>query len=448
MTSSFVPQPWVDGPGGGTPITAERLNRIEAGIAAASVSDEFVIQDLLNSWWALPCAVYDQIRDVVHVTGVTRGSTVKIGTFDLGLKRVRETNLGSVPFAADDHYTPALLVEPQAIENRFPIVAWSSHDQDAKVRTRKGVSWDLPSLAAEVQTTPTNATPSAATAVSYAQLLSRVGTPNTVAFLARMMVAATPGHYLMRSTDRGATWPATLYRLHGKDYSTWKLSSDGGTAFFAVTQHPISSTTPDPQIFVFKVNLTSGVISKVTAATTIANFWTDTPSGTTAMVSSASMDSVVSSDATWSHRLLDVSNDGLAVLTAKFARADLTNGTFVVYRWNGAAWVAETIGATGAPFGYTASFYIGGGVFDGDANTLWLVQEAAGVYSLAKWTASAGVWTKGAVIRTAPGGSKIGRPRVPVGAEGVGIVTWGEYVRYSSANFNDYYGHQRLVDLR
>lgn len=30
----FVPKTWADGPAGGTPITAEELNRIEAGIDA------------------------------------------------------------------------------------------------------------------------------------------------------------------------------------------------------------------------------------------------------------------------------------------------------------------------------------------------------------------------------------------------------------------------------
>jgi hypothetical protein len=36
MTAPYVPQTWVNGPGGGTPISAGRLNHMEAGIAAAS----------------------------------------------------------------------------------------------------------------------------------------------------------------------------------------------------------------------------------------------------------------------------------------------------------------------------------------------------------------------------------------------------------------------------
>lgn len=404
------------------------------------------ISDMLNSWWAVPAAVYDATRNTVYVTGVTRGSTLKIGVFDLGLKRTREVTLGSVPFPPDDHYTPALMIEPvDGIESKTPLAAWSTHDLDALFHLRKGISWDVGSLsaAAAVETT---FTPTSATTVAYSSILKRPSS-DTLVLLGRMTVSGVTGTYFTRSTDRGATWTGP-YRLHGKDYSTYKLSADGLTAYFGVTQHPISSTNPDPQIYVFKVNLSTGVISKATTATTIGNIWTDTPAGTTAIVAAASMDLVVSSDATNSHRLLDVAPDGTAILTAKFARATLTNGTLTAYRWNGSSWATESIGNTGLPFGYQPSFYIGGGVFDNDASTAYLVQESGGIYSLDKWTASGGTWTKGANIRTAPSGSKIGRPRVPMTAEGLGIITWGEYTRYATSDYRDFYGSQRLVDLR
>jgi hypothetical protein len=443
---TYTAKSWNDGPSGGTPITAAELARIEAGIVDVSDRSEMIIVDMLNSWWAVPCAVYDAIRNIVYVTGVTRGSSVKVGTFDLGLKRVRENVLGSLPFAPDDHYTPALMIEPvNGVESKTPLAAWSTHDQDNKFHIRKGISWDVPSLTAAA-TSETTFVPTNATTVSYSSIL-RKPTTDTLVLMGRMTVSGVAGTYFMRSVDRGANWTGP-YRLHGKDYSTYKLSADGLTAYFGVTGHPISSVNPEPIQYVFKVNLSTGVISKITSATTIGNLWTDTPAGTTAIIAAASMDLVVNSDATYTHRLLDVAPDGTAILTAKFARADLTNGVLTVYRWNGSSWVAETIGNTGAPFGYTASFYIGGGVFDNDASTAYLVQESSGIFKLDKWTASAGVWTKGANIRTAPAGSKIGRPRVPMGAEGLGIITWGEYVRYAAGTFSDYYGHQRIVDLR
>src|ERR1019366_2135157 len=36
--ANYTPQTWVDGPGGGTPISAARLNTLEAGAAAALAS--------------------------------------------------------------------------------------------------------------------------------------------------------------------------------------------------------------------------------------------------------------------------------------------------------------------------------------------------------------------------------------------------------------------------
>lgn len=405
--------------------------------------DDLIIYDLVNSWWALPCAVFDPIRNLVHVTGVTRGSTLKVGTFDLSLMRTRETILGSLTRPPDDHYTPALLIEPvDGVEAHPPLAVWSAHDLENKFRVRKGGSYDLPSLAAEVQLTPTNAT-----TVSYATILRKPGT-DTIVLTGRMTVSGVLGCYFMRSTDRGTTWTGP-YRLHGKDYFTWKLSADGNTAYCVATPHPTSSASPEPIPYVFKINLVSGDMTAwINTTTVIGNLWTDTPAGTTAIITTAEMDAVVTSDATWTHRVLDVSPDGTAVLMAKFARADLTNGTYIVRRLAGGVWTTEEIGPTGAPFGYTVSFYVGGGVFDGDANTIYAAQESGGRWELAKWTRAGGVWRKGRVIRKAPPGSKIGRPRVPMGAEGLGIVTWGEYTRYAAGTFSDFYGHQRIVDLR
>jgi hypothetical protein len=402
---------------------------------------DLVVPDLLNSWWALPCAVFDPIRNLVHVTGVTRGSALKIGTFDLGLSEVRETYLGALNRPPDDHFTPALLWDPvDGIEANEPVAVWSAHDLENDFFIRKGKSYDLDSLGVETVLTPTGAT-----IVSYATILQRWGTPDTIVVTGRMSVSGTTGHYFMRSTDRGETWVGP-YRLHGKDYFTWRLSADHKTVYCATTLHPISSSNPEPVIHAFKIDLVSGDMAALISPTVIGNLWTDTPAGTTAIVAAAEMDVVVqSSISTHSHRLLDVSPDGTAVLLANFARANLTNGTFIVRRLSGGVWSTETIGPTGTPFGYQQSFYIGGGVFDNDANTLYLVQESGGVFCLDKWSRIGGVWIKGENIRTAPAGSKIGRPRVPLNAEGLGIVTWGEYTRYASDDYRDFYGHQRIA---
>lgn len=405
---------------------------------------DLIVPDMLNSWWALPCAVFDPIRNLVHVTGVTRGSTLKIGTFDFGLKEVRETYLGSLARPADDHYTPALLWDPvDGVESNEPLAVWSAHDLENDFFIRKGKSFDLESLGTEVVFTPTNAT-----SVSYATILQRPTAVDTIALTGRMTVSGVIGTYMVRSTDRGATWTGP-YRLHGKDYFTWRLSADRNTAYCVATPHPISSANPEPIPYVFKINLVTGdMTAMIDTVTSIGNLWTDTPAGTTAIIASAEMNAVVTSDATYTYRVLDISPDGTAVLLAKIARADLTNGTYVVRRLTAGVWSTETIGLTGKPFGYDASFYVGGGVFDADADTIYLVQESGSIWSLDRWTCSASTWTKGANIRTAPAGSKIGRPRVPLNAEGLGIITWGEYVRYASATFQDFYGHQRIADLR
>ncbi|MDF2991471.1 MAG: hypothetical protein K0S37_1985 [Microbacterium sp.] len=145
--------------------------------------------------------------------------------------------------------------------------------------------------------------------------------------------------------------------------------------------------------------------------------------------------------------------DGVAVI-ADPARAEL-GGTYKVMRRKTSAttneWIDETIAPSGKPFGAYKSVYVGGMCFERDdtsGNALLAVVEQGNVWTLRRYvrtgteypTTTPGVWTEDAIIYTAPAGYKLGRPKIPLGAEGLAagsrIFTVSQYSYYALDSFN------------
>lgn len=414
----------------------ETATALSATYVTADIPGGIANSDTINSWWSKPRSQYDAMRQRVYFTGVTRGGLMHVGYFDLRRGTARTFPLWA--YEADDHCTPAILIE----DTKPPIVIGTRHGMDNVVRIKVGTApHSLDTLGA-------TATIDFGRAVSYAQIIRKAGT-DTIAVLAR----AEDGWWVSRSTDYGLTWGAP-FRLYGLGYGTFRRS--GNTIHYVVTTHPTSVV--NNAIRYFKINATTGDITNA-AGTAIDNLWT-----MTTVISGASMTYVRQSFDTDpmynTSRVLDIGPSG-SILALKFNKATPgSGGIYGVYRYAttgyigpsstsedspARGWIFEPIVASGVPALYDASAYVGGGEFTTTDNEVWLSREAAGTWYLEKYTKTGGAWavTETRAVRT--DGRKMGRPQVPQGGEDKGILTVGDYHFTEPANYHNYYADQLLL---
>ncbi|WML63677.1 hypothetical protein [Rhodococcus sp. AH-ZY2] len=400
--------------------------------------------DVINSWWCLPRTLEDTTRGKFWQGGITRKGTQGITEFDTLTGMAKWHPIAGRDGGQDDHNVPAFLIE----SDKPPLVAYSWHNRTETMAIRRGtVTGELSSLGPEeILTVTSEAYP--ITQTSYAQLLRRPGT-DTVALMYRAQ-GTFAGWYTSISTDWGVTWQAP-YRLTALGYQHFTLSADGTVAHFVAADHPTNTATLRTRRF--DVTLTTGAITNpVTGATLKPNFWD--PATTT--IAESIMHAVNDLTKPSATRLFDVSPDGTRILQMKFqtsavgsgtpSESDLSTGVYVVNRWDGAAWVEETLCSAGRPFGYYFAFYTAGAVFGVDGSTVFLGREIGGLWTVERWTRDgSGVWSQTDVLHRAPAGRSIGRPQIPVNTRSESRVTFGEYTTYATDSFENYYGIQKLL---
>lgn len=406
----------------------------------SAVSGPVAVSDFVNSWWCAKRSMFSALRQCVYQAGVDAQGTMFITQFDLRRRTADKFRLGT--FEADDHNVPAFLLE----EDKPPIVAYARHAVENFVRVRIGTArMDLATIpgAAEQQVAFGNAT-------TYVHLLRRPGT-DTIALLTRQ----SDGWWFRVSNDWGATW-GTARRLHGNSYCTFNVFD--GVAHYVMTTHPISD--PNNGIRKMQISLATGVITNE-AGTVLDNLWNF--SGT--VIPSASMTYVRQSyDTDAGHntnRVFDVLPDGSVLAMRLLKSAPELGGQYGVYRraTTGATpssaqspndpqrgWVWEPIVASGVPVGYYQSSYVGGMTAGANSDEVYLAREASGTWSLERWTKAGGTWSLAETLRTRTDGTKLGRPQVPWGAYGTGLVLILDYFRYPENNFGGYYGDQVVLE--
>ena len=100
---AFEPKTWADGEDGGTPITAEELNRIEAGISDAQNDDITVAWgDVTGKPSAFAPAAHT--HEIADVTGLQDALDAKAGKVNQGQYSMLEagTDTAGRPWAAKD----------------------------------------------------------------------------------------------------------------------------------------------------------------------------------------------------------------------------------------------------------------------------------------------------------------------------------------------------------
>jgi len=392
--------------------------------------------DCINSWWCNVRSLYDEMRDRVYFTGVSRGGLMHIGIFDRRRNTVQRFPLWA--FEADDHNTPAMLIP----ENKPPIVIGTRHDMDNVVRMKIGTSpHELSTLGETVEL-------DFGRSVSYAQIMW--DRANQLAVFAR----AADGWYCKRSTDYGKTW-GPAFRFYGLGYGTFRQV--GFTIYYAATTHPTS--VPNNAIRCFKINIVSGEITNY-AGTVIDNLWTMTSviAGNSMTYARQSYDTDAGHN---TNRVFDVGVDG-SVLAMRFHKDNPGAGGMIgVYRAKntGAApsssqpvddpnrgWTFEPIIHSGVPALYYVSSYVGGAQFAGDANSVWIAHEKNGTWTLEKFVKTGSTWSSAEVRLVRNDGRKLARPQVPLGGESKGLVLVGDYHHTVPENYWDFYADQLLTE--
>lgn len=437
-------------------------------VQAAAIAINYRVPDLLNSWWSWPDCVIDAERNIVYITGCTRGGTVKLAWIDLTSGKVGEQILSKELHRADDHYTRAIWLETVpdfGIDDAYhtaPLVAGTYHDRENVIHVQRYDSWHefyQPLTEQEVEMTTLDS-------VSYGSLmLNRPDTNfDSAAIIFRGTLDSDNFGAVLRSTDRGATWADGPHKLHDKQYTLIRRA--GSNLHLLAIDHPSNVGTPECRYA--KVALSSGGTIWRNAAGGSANttgvsggLWDAAPADlATSILDLTKMDRVRLAPTGESQRVLDMNLNGTYIAMCLYPDdSDLSGGgTYTVLaRQTGTTsntWAEEPLVASGDAFG--PGGYVGGMCFGADVGgfpSVYLARESDGTWRLERWLRTgtafgAGSWALDAVLYTAPAGRILARPRVPLSitrpgsnfALVDGVVTFGEYLRYDPATFLDFVG--------
>ena len=394
-----------------------------AGCDLTSSADAERLEDFIWTYgWSDPRAVYVASQQRIYAGGTTSTGFVSLGIFDTAARTA--SKVGLVDHRADDHDTPAMLFEP----DQPPLILVADHGRTAYAEQWLGAApYDVSTLTPSQ--IPWPGPP------AYGNLVRRPGTSTVMAIFRG---GPATGQYAAVSPDWGVTWGAAVRLWGGSDYGTHKISADGTTLWMALVYNPTNAAN---QVRVFQVDLASGVIRNVFGTVTSAqNLW-----ALTGPISSAESTYAVPGQVVpHALRLFDVSSDGDLVI-ARWDDPDLAVSYWLLRR-GAATYVEEPICSGGVSFGYSASHYVGGVTFDGDANHLVLCRESSGTWTYERWNCAAGAWSSDVLLtRTPASGHTLARPIVPRGAEGLGLTLVLDISTYSDTRFTDYLADARLV---
>lgn len=442
-------------------LTAALFAALDARVTALENNEPppgpLAVEDLVNSWWCQPRAL--RVDDKVYVGGVGQNGNVAIASFDTTTQTTGRIQLGMT--APDDHNVPAFLIEPDLP----PIVAYCGHDQFSNVRVRIGSApGNVASLA-----TATEVEVPVGGGSTYVMLFRRPGT-NTLGMITRVTGIGTR---LFVSTDWGTTWTASASAqlVASAAYVTMRVTADGTQAMFALGDHPISITNVSLQWC--RADLATGTLyTPAGGVQATGNLWTHTTpasplfpfAGTFFARRDLDADSSYTGwadsrlNGTNTSRLLDVGWGGNIAAVRMNRATPGAGGVYGVYRFRTTnvgtppssynpdatqrGWTFEPIVASGVPVGFEASGYVGGMAFGTTDDTVYLVRENAGVWTLERWDKAGGVWSHTETLDTRSDGTKLGRPQVPWGTPG--SVTAVHYDHYNVSGYTNYSGRQLL----
>jgi hypothetical protein len=388
----------------------------------AILAESTLAADGANSWWERN-AIKQSLRNSVAFGYMVAGSTDQIvGRLDLPTGLVDSTFTVNSTFGVDDHSAPTV----EEFPNGQLCCAYTGHNETTDVKYRISSDGDPANLGAAVTCITTPATN------SYAQLYIH-GT-DTIFVLTRN---STTNWDIAKSTNKGTNWTrkkrlVTISGMPTADQvyiQTGRVDADNLRCF--VIPHP---TNVQNVLRVFNLNLSTGVMSD--DAGTIGTIEDGT--NDTALSAFADLPAIRTPAASRSQRLLDVRDDGGAILLADFVTATGSDLKYYIGRLTGANyytaahWTFNEICDAGAMFA-SATLYPGGATFDrvSPTDSIFLCRESGPIHSgawILERRTTADSWATNSVasqikVRSA----KTVRPVSPRGAvEGVGRVMWQE----------------------
>lgn len=404
------------------------VSRDEASLGTM-VTDAFFTYN-----WTQPNFQWNAARKRVYGGITTAGGQAEAVIFDRRSGRVERIPVGTT--LPDDHNAAAVYVPPD--EDKASVTALSGHAVDNSLRIRMSkVPGALNNLSDETVIDTTAGGPA-----SYARIWHRYGT-QSIAVMARCggswwFARATSATY---DRDGTTSWQ-TLVRFHGKPYMVHRRVGNTNTMHVVVGQHPTESSDNMQGAWYMQVNLDTGAITRADGGTIDPSFWTLATVIPTANLSVASP--VVTYPTTF--RLFDVGPGG-SVLIGRF-NIGAGSMTYTVRRRSGSTWTDETLVSSGAPFGYTQSMYVGGCIFGATEDEIYLCRESAGVWTLERWTRSAGTWSIAQTLLTRSDGRKLARPVVPEGGwdDPDCPLVVAEIHSYASDSYDEFLADVVLVD--
>lgn len=447
------------------------------------------IADNANSWWCNPRCVYNELRDSVYVTGITREGICKLCAYDLRNNNCEYVTIGKA--IEDDHCTPCVLLE----SDKPPIVAYSLHakEQFVHLKISNTAPYDIRSLDDNnneghthktISFKKSNETTSAK--CSYTSLFRKPNS-DTIVLISRFGSTLR----MKQSDDWGYTWGEPVVLVDQMPYGTFSINKDNNILQYVFCTHP--TETPDTtMIYKVKIDLTSGNVYGQND-TLLTNLWDNfitisarnLGNGTTATSTRAEQ---IQRSGAFQVRVFDISQDGTQLACLKMPKYDVSSvlsgdlklsadeatvvydennnpidieyngyavsnsaktklilpnrgGIYGIYRKNGNAWIFEEIIESGKPIGYYQSGYVGGMAVINN-NEVILCREEDEVWYLEKWvkTEESGTWLKTEIIDKSV--DKISRPQIPWGHNDKNIYVYNKYFRYNKDNYVDYYGDE------
>lgn len=353
---------------------------------------------------------------------------------------------------SDDHNAPCVLLDPRD-EAPFPVMVFGADHSDSSSRLRlwRSRTPDCAALEAPIVVDVTAGITSTG-GMSYAQAFRDPYNPDWAYVLSRQGNTSNAVWWLHRSNDGFASCECTKLFAGDDLYLIAKPSRDGLCQHIVIQQHPLNGT--DQRVLYLRYVFEDGSLRDADDEIVVEDVWvTDAFRPFT----TAGATELYDVEAGRKKRLFDAMEtaDGkLEVVLIDFETSTYLGDAIHVSLEFGNSPVVTEIGGEGSA-GYplelsNSNAYFGGLCLTGAGAVVmarW-ERESPGSGELAKWTLSAGTWSKGAVLQSSTGATdKLGRPVVCVDFAWDGArIVWnvkpsltylrGTYGSYSNFSFD------------
>lgn len=363
------------------------------------------ITDAISEWWIYPQSMYVSANNRTYFGAVSATGQILACAFDHDTDTARRYLVGTA--IADDHCTPSINVK----SGRRPLIVWTRHGLTNNIYYRVGAGPD------DIRNWETEGTIDMGGGASYTQV-HYCETESSASEDVYYVFVRAGSWKLARLVVNHATGGVTssiinaTNFLHSSSHYLTSVSS-GDVIRVAAGSNPAAT---EHDIYYFEIDLSDGSIT-APGTSLAANL-----DGTNLPVGPGDVLKVVDVSGNDITRLFYVRNapEAAAICYAKWDSTDLNTREYFHVE------IADpmnpvSMGLSGVEVGYTpAVSYIGGMAYPDPpvADTVYLSREAAGTWTIEKWTKD-GTWS-GETLKSS--GTPIWRPNSPVGGGPIQVL--------------------------